>query len=354
MKRKRVAVCEKDTGYLKRLTDYIADREREQLEVFGFSKEEDYLNTEQRQEFDILLFGETFFEKSKKYREKEHVILLSEGGVLPEEVPMLFKYQSAENLLRGIHYCLGSVMADPGKRSIFSAKKKVISVFSPCGHRLQTPFALAAAEELAGRKNVLYLNFSVCKGFCQNTGLQKGMDMGDLFYLMRESEEEFLAKLSGGIYSLGSFSVIPPPENPEHYMEWTGEEMETLITCLLEKSKYEALILDIGCIIPDFFRILERSSRLWLLKDQRNRRDAGLEELLALLAKRSPGLEKRAEEIFLPGGQGWQEDRYQVEEFYMGELGRCARRLLGEEAGYGDGIAVQTDSGRAGSWGGER
>lgn len=353
MKRKKVAVCEKDTEYTRRLSDYLADHEREQLEVFGFSKEEDYLRAEQRQGFDVLLFGETFFETSKEYRQKEHAILLSEGGVLPEEVPMLFKYQSAESLLRGIHYSLGSAIADPVKRNIFSEKKRVISVFSPCGHRLQTPFALAAAEELAGRKSVLYLNFSVCKGFCRNTGLQKGMDMGDLFYLLRESEEEFLAKLSGGIYSLGSFWVIPPPENPEHYMEWTGEEMEALITCLLEKSKYEALILDIGCIIPDFFRVLERSNRLWLLKEQRNRKDVGLEELLELLAKRSPGLEKRAEEVFLPGGQGWTGDRYQVEEFYMGELGRCARRLLGEEAGYGNGIAVQADSGGAGSWGRE-
>lgn len=353
MKRKRVAVCEKDAGYMRRLVDYIADREREQLEVFGFSQEEDFLQAERRQDFDVLLFGETFFEKTEEYRQKEHAILLSEGGVVTEEMPMLFKYQSAENLLRGIHYFLGSIISEPVKRNIFSEKKMVISVFSPCGHRLQTPFSLAAAEELAGKKSVLYLNFSVCKGFCKRTGLQKGMDMGDLFYLIRESEEEFMAKFAGGIYTLGSFSVIPPPENPEHYLEWTDEEVEILLACLLEKSEYEVLILDIGCMIPGFFRVLERSSRLWLLKEQRNRKDAGLEEMLGLLGKRNPGLEKRAEEVFLPGGQNWQEGRYQVEEFYMGELGRCVRELLGEAPDYGDGIALQTDSGGVGSRGRE-
>ncbi len=353
MKKKKIAVCDKDTGYTRRLVDYIADREREQLEVFGFSREEDYLQAEQEWDFDVILFGETFFEQSKGYRQKEHVVLLSEGGTLSEEVPVLFKYQSAENLLREIHFCMGSAISEPMERNIFSEKKMVISIFSPCGHRLQTPFALAAAEELAEKKNVLYLNFSVCKGFCKSAELQKGMDMGDLFYLIREGEKEFLTKLPGGIYTMGRFSVIPPPENPEHYLEWTEEEMETFLTCLLEKSEYEVLILDIGCLIPGFFRVMEQSSRLWLLKEQRNRKDAGLEEVLELLKKRNPGMEKRAEEIFLPGGQNWQEGRYQVEEFYMGELGRCARRVLGEITDDGDGIVMQTDSGRVGSWGRE-
>ena len=38
------------------------------------------------------------------------------------------------------------------------------------------------------------------------------------------------------------------------------------------------------------------------------------------------------EEVFLPGGQAWREDgTIQVEEFYMGEVGNCVRRLLGGE-----------------------
>lgn len=334
-----MAVCEKDADYTKRLADYIARQRKEDFDVFGFSREEDYLRAEQEEDFDILLFGEGFFQKSKLYEKKEHAVYLSEGSVPKEQehIPVLFKYQAADSLLRGIHYCMGDVMDEPEKKKIFTGSKEVIAVYSPGNHRMQTPFALAAAEELSGRKNVLYLNFSVCRGFCKSTGIEKGMDMGDLFYLIREGEKEFLMKLKSSIYTIGSFSVIPPPENPEHYLEWTKEEVENFFTSLLENTDYEVLILDLGCLIPGFFQVLELSSRIWLLKENRSRRDLGLEELKELFRKRGTGLHERAKEVFLPGGQPWREDGiYQVEEFYMGEMGRCVRRLLGEEREFGN------------------
>lgn len=346
-----MAICERDADYTKRLGEYFSSQKQEDFEVFGFSGEEEYLRAEQKENFNILLFGEGFFEKSEAYEKKEHVIYLSEGSV-PKgqgDIPVLFKYQSADHLLRGIHYCMGELMEAPEERKAFSGKKEVIAIYSPGNHRMQTPFALAAAEELSGRKKVLYLNFSVCRGFCESMSIEKGMDMGDLFYLIREGEREFLAKLKSSVYTVGSFSVIPPPENPEHYMEWKREEVERFFICLLEKTDYEVLILDLGCMIPGFFQTLELCSRIWLLKENRGRRDLGLEELKRLFQKRNAGLNERAKEVFLPGGQPWREDgRYQVEEFYMGEMGRCARRLLGEEREFGNRADTQAYFGRDG------
>lgn len=351
LKKLTMAVCEKDDVYTKRLADYITNHKREGFAVFCFSKEEEYLKAEQKENFDILLFGEGFFQKSEAYEKKEHVVYLSEGSVPKEQehIPVLFKYQSADNLLRGLHYCTGSALVGGEEKKVLLGKKEVIAVYSPEHHRMQTPFALAAAEELSGRKKVLYLNFSVCRGFCKSTGIEKGMDMGDLFYLIREGEKEFLMKFRSSIYTIGSFSVIPPPENPEHYMEWTKEEMGRFLTCLLEQTEYEVLILDLGCIIPGFFQILDWSSRIWLLKENRTRGDLGIEELKELFRKRNTGLNERAKEVFLPGGQPWREDgMYRVEEFYMGEMGRCVRRLLGEEREFGNRADTRACPGRDG------
>ena len=71
-------------------------------------------------------------------------------------------------------------------------------------------------------KKVLYLNFSVCNGFCKSMGLEPDMDMGDLFYLLRESEEELLAKLKSGIYPLGSYQVIPRRQTRS--IIWSGKK----------------------------------------------------------------------------------------------------------------------------------
>ena len=234
---------------------------------------------------------------------------------------------------------MGILGEKPKEKQICSKKRELITIYSPWNHRMQTPFALAAAEEMAdmGRRKVLYLNFSVCSGFCKSAGIEKGMDMGDLFYLLREGEEEFLAKMGSSIYSLGNFSVIPPPENPKHYMEWEAEETERFFELLLEKTGYEVFLVDISCFIPGFFEILEKSRRIWLLREYRSRVDFGLEEVHTLLRKQKAGLEEKVKEVFLPKNQVVREDGiYQLEECYMGEAGRCARRLLEEdEIGYG-------------------
>ena len=163
-------------------------------------------------------------------------------------------------------------------------------------------------------------------------GLEPDVDMGDLFYLLREDEEALLAKLKSGIYPLGSYQIIPPPSNPEHYMEWRKGEVRHFLEILLEKTDFEVLVLDMGCVMNGFFEVLDLCGRIWILKEHRTSKDSGIEELRELLEKFKAGLEERVEEVFLPGGQAWREDEtIQVEEFYMGEVGNCVRRLLGGE-----------------------
>lgn len=344
LKKLRMAVCETEELYREYLVDYISRQEGEHFEVFGFAGEEEYQREEEKKPFDILLFGADFFKKAKGISSKGSCFYLSGETIPPEyeQEKALFKYQAADQMMREIHSQLGIPSVQEEEKRMFSGKKEVITVYSPWNHRMQTPFVLAAAEELAGqgRRKVLYLNFSVCGGFCRSAGIEKGMDMGDLFYLLREGEKEFLAKMRSSIYMLGNFFVIPPPENPGHYIEWKAEEMETFLELLVEKTEYEVFLLDITHFIPGFFEVLEKSSRIWILKEHRYRDDPGLEELRRLLERRKSGLERRAQEVFLPKDQPWREDgRYQVEEFYMSELGRCAKKLLEKR----DEIGCRTD-----------
>ncbi len=74
-------------------------------------------------------------------------------------------------------------------------------------------------------------------------GLEPDMDMGDLFYLLREGEEELLAKLKSSIYPLGSYQVIPPPKQIRHYMEWKkGGEVRHFLRTSFKKTDFEVLL----------------------------------------------------------------------------------------------------------------
>lgn len=332
MKKIRIAICDKETEYTKQLVNYITTREGDSFEVLGFVDEAGYLKAGGK--FDLLLYEDGFFQNENEADRVEKAICLSNGEISGKEenVPVLFKYQPADRILREIHAYIGRLGKSVDRKSIFADEKQLIAVYSPWNHRLRTPLALTAAEELSLEKKVLYLNFSVCSGFSRSIGLEQNMDMGDLFYLLRESEEEFLTKLKSGIYPLGDYYVIPPPANPEHYMEWEKEEVRRFLEILLEKTDFEVLLLDMGCMVAGFFEVLDMCQRIWILKENRTNQDPGIEELRELLDRFKTGLTERTEEVFLPGGQAWREDgTIQVEEFYMGEVGNCVRRLLGGE-----------------------
>lgn len=332
MKKQKIAICDQDVEYTRQLVNYIAAKEKDSFEVTGFSDESLYRKNDEN--FDLLLYEETFFQNKEEAGRAQKTICLSNGEISTEQENMrvLFKYQPADRILREIHAGIGKVAGSMDTKSIWRGEKQIFAVYSPWNHRLRTPFALTAAEQLSAGKKLLYLNFSVCSGFCKSMGLEPDMDMGDLFYLLREGEEELLAKLKSSIYPLGSYQVIPPPANPEHYMEWKKGEVRHFLELLLEKTDFEVLLLDLGCVMSGFFEVLDLCQKIWILKENRTSKDPGIEELKELLEKFKEGLTGRTQEVFLPGGQAWREDgTIQVEEFYMGEVGNCVRRLLGGE-----------------------
>lgn len=216
MKKQKIAICDQDAEYTRQLVNYIAAKEKDSFEVTGFSDESLYRKNDEN--FDLLLYEETFFQNKEEASRAKKAICLSNGEISTEQENMrvLFKYQPADRILREIHAGIGKVAGSMDTKSIWRGEKQIFAVYSPWNHRLRTPFALTAAEQLSAGKKLLYLNFSVCSGFCKSMGLEPDMDMGDLFYLLKEGEEELLAKLKSSIYPLGSYQVIPPPANPEH------------------------------------------------------------------------------------------------------------------------------------------
>ena len=193
MKKQKIAICDQDVEYTRQLVNYIAAKEKDSFEVTGFSDESLYRKNDEN--FDLLLYEETFFQNKEEAGRAKKAICLSNGEISTEQENMrvLFKYQPADRILREIHAGIGKVAGSMDTKSIWRGEKQIFAVYSPWNHRLRTPFALTAAEQLSAGKKLLYLNFSVCSGFCKSMGLEPDMDMGDLFYLLREGEEELLS-----------------------------------------------------------------------------------------------------------------------------------------------------------------
>ena len=71
------------------------------------------------------------------------------------------------------------------------------------------------------------------------SGLKTGLDLGDLFYLIKEDRERFFAKIKSSIHAYGNFYVILPMGNPEILAEIRKEELRQFLRLLKEKTEYE-------------------------------------------------------------------------------------------------------------------
>ena len=62
-------------------------------------------------------------------------------------------------------------------------------------------------------------------------------------------------------------------------MEWKKGEVRYFLELLLEKTDFEVLLLDLGCVMSGFFEVLDLCQKIWILKENRTSKDPGIEEL---------------------------------------------------------------------------
>lgn len=85
-------------------------------------------------------------------------------------------------------------------------------------------------------------------------GLEPDVDMGDLFYLLREDEEALFGKIKEWYLSAWQLSDNSSLRRIQSII-WNGERAEVrhFLEILLEKTDFEVLVLDMGCVMNGFF-----------------------------------------------------------------------------------------------------
>lgn len=256
------AIGVSDADYCERLTRYLVAERKEHTEVRVFSDPACFREELKTTKFHAALLEEAFL-KPEDSANKETRFILMNDGQLPEawrELPTIYAYQSADNLLREMY----ALTADLGPEiGIFTGGKELIGVYSPHGHDLQIPFSLGLSEILAEKKKTLYLNFMDCAGFEEQFETLYPMDLGDLLYFVRGDGKRFYSKLSAMTYRFGNVDFLPPVNNPELIHEATRDDYERLLTLLCEKTDYEAIVMDFGSMLPGFGELLKRCDRIY-------------------------------------------------------------------------------------------
>lgn len=261
MKKIRVAVCDTDDIYRERLAEYLIRKKSGQIQTYAFSGKrrlQDQLKTEP---VDIILYGRGFEVPEPEQEQDSLFIPMVEERSEVEAEGGIFKYQSAEEILRQMYDCY---LRKKQKNLGCSCKtKEIAAVYSPTHCMMQTAFALAMAQILSEEKRVLYLNLGEWSGFCPWMRQEYQRDLADLLYLLSSYGGQRAGLLESVVHSFHRVDYIPPMNDAQLLAQTGAQVYESLLDMLIEKTEYDVILLDFGIMVPGFFSLLERCSSVY-------------------------------------------------------------------------------------------
>ena len=262
MKKNTIAVCDSEAGYAGTLAEYLNNRKKLPFRAEAFTDPEKFCQYAGINHPEFLLIAEENFNSQVQALQIPYTIVLSSDRE-PEHVEQkcIYKYQSAESLIREVMaYCQESVFPDAS----YGYKKKIqlIGIYSPLGRCGKTLFALTAGQIWGESRNVLYLNMEDYSGWKDFSEEDTSQNLSALFYHLRQGK--IFPPLTGLVHSWGNLDYIPPVSSFEDlrnisYMEWTD-----LFTHLEKESSYQLLVLDIGNGIDQLFSILDLCTQIYM------------------------------------------------------------------------------------------
>lgn len=265
MKRKQIAVCDREPDYTFRFAEYANRRGDSVFTVHGFTGCEELEEYAKEYPVDILLIGQDLVKKISQKDGFGQILCLSEEEYREEEgeYPVIYKYQSCPQVMRRVlNFYAEQTPVSLGlalqKRGI-----KLIGVYSPIGRIGKTSFALALGKELAKQKRTLYLNLEEYSGFSVLYPYGDGWTLSELMYFLKQGKNAFACKLESIVRKLGSLDYIPPLRSPVELRHIGWKDWERLLEALGKESPYEILILDISGAVNGLFELLGRCDGIY-------------------------------------------------------------------------------------------
>lgn len=335
MKTGILAIYDPDADYANGLMEYISDKQGIPFKTVTFTEKDILLNFVSKQHIDILLISSFSMEERIGQLDIGKIILLSPGSIFSEFTgySWIYKYQSAENIVREVLNYYAEIHNNDGIVSISRGNMEIIGVYSPLGRIGKTTFALTLGQILAADAPTLYMNMEEFSAFDKIMAKSYPGDLSDLMYFYKQNPESVPIKLQAVVDSIHEMDYIPPLLFSQDLRELNTEEWVSLIQKIASTGTYEKIVLDVGSMLKNVFQILEICNSIYTpINDDRISlmKIAAYEEYL--LKNEKEDIVNRTIKIKTPkaGEETWDEDY--LEQQLWGNLGDFIRRMLREAA----------------------
>ncbi len=288
-----IAILDNDSDYANSLADYFRLKGGISSEIVVFTREDSFEEYAKNHSFDILLINQEFtnilnrncsdtinqFNRScsttttdKKMEsnvlsQSHNIFTLCEHKTMREENTgiCLFKYTSAEELLRQIMANYKPVISGVTIPFVDKQKSKIIGVYSPVNRCGKTSFTLALAMQFSLNKSCIFLSFdcfssldNIAYNDCTNS---KTID--DLLYYFAQSNDNFDSKLLSTVKRIQHLDFIPPSYQSCVIDEMSSSERILFLQKLIDTNRYEYIFIDIGNVSP-VYPILQLCQKIYI------------------------------------------------------------------------------------------
>ena len=249
---------------------YFSHRKEFVFDVRVFTKSEVLEGFSKKKKIAILLVGEDM-DADKVSELAGQVMILCSGRLVQEHerYAMVYKYQSAEEIMRDVLSCYMEERENERYTYISNKREcKFIGVFSPCGGKGTTTFSFGMGQILAEKQKVLYINMELFPGNYQELSNESNSGFSELIYYIKQKKSNFYIKLSTLIHHFHNMDYIMPPGHYNDLCQVQEEDVIVLLKELRENSDYEMIIFDIGFINEGIVTLLENCSQIYMPKSQ--------------------------------------------------------------------------------------
>lgn len=260
---KMFALYDSDATYALRLTEFIRRENIEGFEMTVFTRRDSLEEFLKYREIELLLLGEGILPEELPSGNIKYLLRLSDQktGNQKDEVPLIYKYQSAPGVLSDILSCYTRLMnnrpdSSAGKRT---GESTVISVFTPMNGIMEITYAWFYAAGLAERKKTLYLPFELFPVPVYEAAQEKDHSLSEFLYYLKEASPELLQKLKSLLKYTGKLPHLTGLTHGLDLISLTREDAVRLVGELRKNSDYDVVVFYLGVYTEFTLELMNQS-----------------------------------------------------------------------------------------------
>lgn len=270
MKQYKLALCDGEEVYCRRLDEYLRDNLNLSFEIFSFTDTKLLEEFTDHNPISLLLIAESSFYKlspeqlKKKFK---NIIVLNEQqtSFLCEEkasdgmnIIHVNKYQSASSIVGEIlSFCTNTQEDFEGLgTTAFSARSRLIGFYTPLSRSGQTTLAIELAKYLSQKGRTLFLSFETFSSLAYMLEEQIQEDLTDLLYYADCEKNKFGLYLERIRRSRENVDFIAPAQTSLQLKDIDLDRFRNLYELISKDAGYDYVVLDMTDYPSGFFDIL--------------------------------------------------------------------------------------------------